>query len=130
MTTILEEVAVAIAQGDSSPQRLARRLGCPPSLVRRALQHPELPWLVDQVAPRALLATSVERRLDRLAGEALDVVHTMMYSSSSTPERIRCAGILLKSWQHAQRLGDIPPASSPPLSTEVLDLLRGSRTQV
>ena len=72
MTNVLEAVAVAIAQGDSSPRRLTRRFGYSLSLVRRALQHPELPWLVEQVAPTPLLATSLERRLERLAGEALE----------------------------------------------------------
>ena len=126
MTNVLEAVAIAVTEGDSSPQRLARRVGYPPSVVRRALQHPELPWLVEQVAPTPLLTTSLERRLERLAGEALDVVQATMQGSASEALRVRCAGILLQAWQHAQRTGALPPAPPRELAPEVLDVLRES----
>ena len=130
ITHILEAVAVAVAQGDSSPRRLARRLGCSPSVVRRALHHAELPWLVEQMASKPLLATSLECRLERFAGQALDVVQTTMQSSQCEQVQVRCAGILLKALQQSQRSGEAAPAPSPELSPELLHLLRESERRM
>ena len=98
-------------------------------MVRRALQHWELPWLVEQVTRKSFLAVNLERRLERLSEEALEVLQTTLQSMCEEMQ-VRSAAILLRARQQTLRAGDMPPAESPELSPEVLDLLGESERRM
>jgi hypothetical protein len=107
---------------------MAERLGCAPGVVRRCLRREGFVERVRECGPApVLLASTIERRLEQLAHEALETVAEAIYSSADSRLRVKAASTLLQAYQWAQAAGEIPfVAAAAELDPVVPDLLLGN----